>query len=133
VAVDKDAIHSSDQPHPDASRDPRLQIPETLTRPVPKSNYDPLYGSKEGRRDSGESASDTKAMGKAWAIAMNFVFTIIAGLLLGWGFDVWRGTRPWGLLGGLVFGFVGAFIVIVRQTNRDDRREREARERRRGA
>jgi ATP synthase protein I len=63
-------------------------------------------------------------MGRAWAIAMDFVFTIVAGLLLGWGFDKWRGTAPWGLLGGLVIGFTAAFMIILKQSAKEERAEK---------
>jgi ATP synthase protein I len=68
-------------------------------------------------------------MGRAWAIAMDFVFTLVAGLLLGWGFDKWRGTEPWGLLVGLAVGFTAAFIVIVKQSAKWERVDRERKNR----
>jgi F0F1-type ATP synthase assembly protein I len=55
---------------------------------------------------------------------MDFVFTIIAGLLLGWGFDRWRGTEPWGVLAGLAVGFTAAFFVILRQSAAEERAEK---------
>jgi ATP synthase protein I len=115
-------------PPPDAPRDPRLDIPDVLTKPVKKPDYDPTHGKKSARPASGD---DVRGMGRAWAIAMDFVFTIVAGALLGWGFDWWRGTKPWGVLGGLMVGFVAAFVVIVRQSAREDRLERERKQRNR--
>lgn len=90
-----------------AWEDPRLRIPDVLRPqppkpPPPSSNFSARY-------------SD---VARAWALAFDFVGTILVGALLGWLFDRWRGTLPWGVLVGLAFGFVGAFIRIVRATNR---------------
>ena len=71
-------------------------------------------------------------MGAAWGMAVDFVVTILAGLALGWLIDRWQGTSPWGILGGLCLGFVAAFVRIVRQTQRDERREAAARQAARG-
>lgn len=58
---------------------------------------------------------------KAWAVAFDFIFTIIAGAVLGWLADRWQGTNPRGLLIGLSLGFVLAFIRIVRHAQKEDR------------
>ena len=108
---------------PPSSGDPRLEIPEVLRTPVKKPDYDPTYGDK----GSPVNADDVRGMGRAWAIAMDFVFTIVAGLLLGWGFDKWRGTAPWGLLVGLLVGFVAAFVVILKQSAKEERRDQASR------
>src|SRR5579862_5922360 len=113
----KDHIESGDAAEP--TPDPRLVIPEVLREPVKKPDYDPLSGG-----NGSPSREDVRGMGRAWGIAMDFVFTIVAGLLLGWGFDKWRGTAPWGVLGGLVVGFTAAFVVIVRQAAKEDRMEK---------
>ena len=62
-------------------------------------------------------------MARAWAVALDFVFSILAGAGLGWGFDRWRGTTPWGLLVGLGLGFVIAFWRIVRTTQAQERQD----------
>ncbi len=98
-----------------------MEIPEVLRTPVKKPDYDPTYGNSASR----PSSDDVRGMGRAWAIAMDFVFTIVAGLLLGWGLDSWKGTAPWGLLGGLVVGFTAAFVVIVKQSAKQERAEKE--------
>jgi F0F1-type ATP synthase assembly protein I len=98
---------------PDPSQDPRTQIPDVLRhgppRPAPAEPAPPSVGKQ------------ISEAGTAWGVAFNFVATIIAGALLGWGFDWWRSTGPWGLLGGLVLGFVVALLQIIRYSLRQDR------------
>jgi F0F1-type ATP synthase assembly protein I len=62
-------------------------------------------------------------MAKAWGTALDFIFTIIAGGALGYGWDYWKKTAPTGLMIGLAIGFVVAFIRIVRSTLKEEREE----------
>jgi F0F1-type ATP synthase assembly protein I len=72
--------------------------------------------------------SGVASMGAAWGMAFDFVVTILAGLGLGWLFDRWQGSSPWGILAGLGVGFVAAFVRIIRNTQRIERQEAAARE-----
>lgn len=111
-------------PEPPASpgsADPRLAIPEVLRRPRPRSDYDPVTGTKEARTE----AHDVTGMGKAWATALDFVFSVLAGAGLGWLADWWRGSLPLWTLVGLGFGFATGFIRIVQSTRRQEAAERE--------
>ncbi len=110
-----------DPPTPPSPDDPRLAIPEVLRKPPAGA---PTLEKKDGRKD----ASQTLQMGRAWAMAMDFVFTIIAGAALGWLFDRWRGTAPTGAAVGLGLGFVLAFYRIVRATQKQEAAEKRARE-----
>jgi ATP synthase protein I len=101
------------------SQDPRLEIPEVLRKPI-EPPKDP---------DKGSAMSDGVQMGRAWATALDFVFTILAGAILGWLFDKWRGTRPVGAGIGLGLGFVLAFYRIVRATQKQEAAEREDKKR----
>lgn len=115
-----------DLPADAPSRDPRLEIPEVLRTPVRQSNFDPVTGNKADRKD----IADAAGIGRAWAVALDFVFTIIGGALIGWLIDYWRGTLPLWTLIGLGAGFVSAFIRIVRMTLRQEREEKARRDRR---
>lgn len=66
--------------------------------------------------------------GKAWGVALDFVFTVLAGLIIGWFIDRYLGAKPWGVLGGLAGGFILAFVRIVRNTQRAEAREKAARQ-----
>lgn len=116
-----DPNRSDGQAEPYTHDDPRLEIPEVLRKPsqIPP---DP---------DKRPAVSEGMQMGRALATAMDFVFTILAGAILGWLFDKWRGTNPTGALVGLSLGFVLAFYRIVRATQKQERAEKEAKDRRR--
>lgn len=101
----------AEPPSPD---DPRLAIPEIL-REGPAGAARAPEGRPEG--------SDIAQMARAWAVALDFVFTIIAGGVVGWLFDLWRKSGPIGLLVGLGLGFVLAFVRIIRATQKQERLE----------
>ncbi len=45
-------------------------------------------------------------------IGLELVVAVFVGAGLGWAFDNWLGTQPWGLIGFLFLGF-GAGVVNV--------------------
>ncbi len=47
---------------------------------------------------------------KAYQAVLEAVLCVPAGALLGWGIDQLAGTGPWGVVAGLVLGFV-AFVL----------------------
>ena len=51
---------------------------------------------------------------KAYQVVLEAVLCVPAGALLGWGVDQLAGTGPWGVLGGLVFGFVAFVLSAVK-------------------
>jgi ATP synthase protein I len=82
---------------------------------------------KRASKDSGVAG-----IARAWAVALDFVFSVLAGAGVGWLFDRWRGTMPWGLLVGLALGFVVGFLRIVRTTQAQEREEAERKAGRKG-
>ena len=56
-----------------------------------------------GPSKDGGSVSQS-ALGLAFRIGVELVVAVIVGLGLGWAFDNWLGTRPWGMI---VFFFLG--------------------------
>lgn len=106
---------------PSAWREPEPPppIPESLRRPVARRPEKPVS-------DSG----DYSGMTKAWSVAMEFVFTIVASLLLGWFADRWQGTSPRYTLIGMALGFAFALFQIIRRTLKDEK-EAAARKKRR--
>lgn len=93
------------------------QIPALLREPVARPGTTP-NGSSERRAAFGE-------LGKAWGVAMEFVFTIVGGLLIGVGADFVFKSSPRWALAGLALGFVYALWRIIRRTLEEERaRER---------
>jgi F0F1-type ATP synthase assembly protein I len=49
-------------------------------------------------------------------------YTLIGAILLlgalGYGFDAWRGTAPWGLLLGLALGITVGFYELIKSAGR---------------
>jgi ATP synthase protein I len=106
-------------PSDGSTPDPRLEIPEVLRTPVRQPAIDPVTG--ESLSPSGEKAAptiDTTAMGKAWAMGLDFVFTILAGVALGWLADYLLGSAPIGILVGIGMGFASGLLRMIRAANR---------------
>ena len=74
---------------------------------------------QDGQKDQPESqAESARKMGLGYAAGITFFATIAFMLLIGWGADLVLGSKPWGLVGGIVLGAVIAFIQFFRITNR---------------
>jgi ATP synthase protein I len=56
---------------------------------------------------------------------------VVGGGILGWGVDWLAGTKPWGILIGLLVGLVAGFTRFVREATRAGRRSVEEFRRRR--
>lgn len=82
---------------------------------IPESLRQAAAGKKETRQ------SPLTGLATGWAMATDFVVTLIAAWLIGFGIDMWRGTSPWGSLIGLGVGFGYAMYRLVRQSQRQER------------
>jgi ATP synthase protein I len=79
--------------------------------------------------DSGARSRDS-GQGRAWRLATEFVAGILVGGAIGWFFDSWLGTTPWGLIVFLMLGFAAGVLNALRtaglvrespvRTRRDD-------------
>lgn len=117
--------------------DPERSFAQTWREPPPPPAIPELL--KERPEDSRrKTASETPAqtslssMGRAWGMAMDFIFTILAGAGLGWLIGRWQGHVSGWVLGGLAVGFAAALVRIIRATQKQERAERAAAERRKG-
>jgi len=61
-----------------------------------------------------ESSSGPSALGRAFRMSTEFVAGVIAGGGLGWLFDRWLGTSPWGMIVFLMLGFAAGVYNVMR-------------------
>ena len=86
------------------------------------SNQDPADALEAlGRKVKAAQVANTPDIEQertGWAVgiryASDFSAAVIVGGLLGFGFDTLANTTPWGLLVGIIFGFVAGTRNIVR-------------------
>jgi len=98
------------------ARDPRLEIPEVLRRPIDHPSKRP-----PAKRDFGSGLGD---LGAALAMGLDFLFTAAAGGGAGYLIDRWLGSSPTGLLVGLGVGFVAGTWRLIQRSNAQDRARR---------
>lgn len=65
-------------------------------------------GSRFSRRD------DASGFAKAARLSSEFVGGVIAGGIVGWLFDHFLGTKPWGLIVFLLLGFAAGTLNVMR-------------------
>lgn len=58
------------------------------------------------------------AIGRASIMGLHFVSGAMVGGGMGYGFDAWLDTRPWGFLVGLFFGLVAGFLNMWRDAKK---------------
>jgi len=80
---------------------------------MPKSSKDPSFSYSKSARSLQENASRA---GTAASVSYTLIGSIILLGGLGYGFDVWRGTSPWGVLVGLLLGVVVGFYELIKTT-----------------
>ncbi len=63
---------------------------------------------------AGRSASMGAGVANALRLSSEFVAGVVAGGLIGWGFDQFLGISPWGLIVFLLLGFVAGVLNVMR-------------------
>lgn len=59
---------------------------------------------------------------RAWALALDMVYSVVAGGAVGYVLDRWAfGTTPWLTLSGALLGLVGGMARFIREANRLNR------------
>jgi F0F1-type ATP synthase assembly protein I len=82
---------------------------------MPKSTKERPFSYSQSARSLQENASRS---GNAAAGSYTLVGAIILFGGLGYGFDYWRGTAPWGVFIGLMLGVVIGFYELIKTTLR---------------
>lgn len=97
-------------PTPPPHNDPRLEIPEVLRTPVKRPEY-------TGDSKPATATSTLGDLGSAMAIGIDFLASAAAGGFLGWLLDRFTPTAPYGLVVGLVVGFIAGTFRLIRRLN----------------
>ena len=98
-----------DRPPPpdDGDLSKRLErLGEKLER---RSNSKPTEGG-----GSRMSRADASGLSRALQLSSEFVGGVIAGALIGWVFDHFLGSKPWGLILFTLLGFVAGVMNVMR-------------------
>jgi ATP synthase protein I len=89
--------------------------------PQPEDDRDEALKRLDARLDAAEAARQRQASGEAhlaMARGYRFVGEVVGGVLggvgLGWLFDRFVGTSPWGVVGGLLIGTGLSIFVAVK-------------------
>ncbi|HEY2867188.1 MAG TPA: hypothetical protein VGJ02_08860 [Pyrinomonadaceae bacterium] len=92
-----------DDEKPDETANETAADEDAPRKPYILSDYTPPTTTESARR-----------VGLAWSAGVVFGGTIIFMLVLGWLFDLMVGTRPWGIVGGIVLGSIVGFMQFFR-------------------
>ena len=61
-----------------------------------------------------DKKTDGTMLGVAWRMSTELVVSVVVGLGLGYGIDTFFGSKPWGMLIGLCFGFAAGIMAVLR-------------------
>ena len=67
-----------------------------------------------------EIQDDGSLLGQAWRMSTELVVSVMVGLGLGYGLDILLGSKPWGMLLGLCFGFAAGIMAVLRTSAKMD-------------
>jgi ATP synthase protein I len=88
---------------PDALRD--------LGRRLDKARRE-AQAANGGARSGGDASPNALAM--AFRIGLELIVAVFVGAALGWAFDNWLGTGPWGLIAFIFLGFAAGVANVFR-------------------
>lgn len=108
--VEKNSADSTGPEKPSGSADLDQRLRQLEER-IGKASDTPQARSETDAFDEGDGPSGLAA---GLRISTEFVAGIIAGVILGWAFDKFVGTSPWGLIVFLLLGFAAGIRNIVR-------------------
>ena len=98
----------------DLDRTSENSVPTHFT-PSPDAMEDELFTALPYQPDTVEETA--RKSGLAYSIGIVFFVSIAFMLLLGWGADLVLGSKPWGIVGGIVLGAIIGFIQVFRITS----------------
>jgi F0F1-type ATP synthase assembly protein I len=78
---------------------------------MPNSRNDRPFSLPKSAKSLQDNATRS---GEAAAASYTLIGAIVVLGGLGYGFDMWRGTGPWGVLAGLLLGIVVGFYELIK-------------------
>jgi ATP synthase protein I len=66
------------------------------------------------RENKPVSAPDASGMANGLRLSAELVGGVVVGFILGWLFDRWLGTKPWGLIVFVLLGFAAGVLNVMR-------------------
>ncbi|WP_310621061.1 AtpZ/AtpI family protein [Flexibacterium corallicola] len=85
---------------------------EKLSQTLDELDAPPTSGKK------GVSTGTVTGLSQAWKMSSEFVAGVLVGAAMGWMFDSWLGTKPWGLIIFLLLGFAAGVVNLLRSAGR---------------
>jgi len=73
---------------------------------------EPMKESAAKRHDA--SSSDRAGIAQAFRLSSEFIAGVLVGGVIGYGFDYFLGTSPWGLIVFVLLGFCAAILNVLR-------------------
>ena len=72
-----------------------------------EDSLDRRIAEAQSKHQRGVSRAEGAAESRGWAVGIEFVGAVLVLGFAGWALDNWSGagTRPWGMIAGLVLGF----------------------------
>jgi len=94
----------------------RALSPEDAALSERLRELDRRLGERRPERDheTAPEAAPRPGFAMALRLSADFVAGVVVGAALGWGFDVWFGTSPWGLIVLLLLGFAAGVLNVLR-------------------
>lgn len=70
----------------------------------------------------GAGSAEARSENRGWAIGIEFVGVVLVAAAIGWGVDTYAGfgTKPWVMIGMLVFGFIAGVYRAAKTSNQFD-------------
>lgn len=99
---------------PFAASDFRIDPAPVLSPQVADKTPEPAIPRDQFPYTPPTAAESSRMSGLAFTAGIAFVSSVVFMLVLGWLFDTFIGTAPWGIVGGIVLGSIIGFIQFFR-------------------